>query len=204
MLAALPDPPAATGCAPWRVRSTVSTNTIGWLGRPAVRDTATHWARHNSSICVADRNKEASVRGQCALPQSGAILGCLQLLHECRAAVCVPGFTVGADGSARRAPGCITRSHTRADRRHPMCKSGCLLLTLEPAAAGFGRALPPPLRRACAKSWRSVVAGNATGAAWYDGMAAAATRALPLDDVEGGEARDVLLLFGAPRERWSG
>ena len=32
MLATLPD--AATGCAPWRVRSTVSTNTIGWLGRP--------------------------------------------------------------------------------------------------------------------------------------------------------------------------
>ena len=80
-----------------------------------------------------------------------------------------------------------------------MCKSGCLLLTLEPAAAGFGRALPPPLRRACAKSWRSVVAGNATGAAWYDGMSAAATRALPLDDVEGGEAADVLLLFDERR-----
>ena len=40
------------------------------------------------------------MRGQCALPQSDAILGCLQLLHECRAAVCVPGFTVGSDGSA--------------------------------------------------------------------------------------------------------
>ena len=77
-----------------------------------------------------------------------------------------------------------------------MCKSGCLLLTLEPAAAGFGRALWPPLRCACAKSWR----------VWWRATRRAARgttdwrrrrRAQPLDDVEGGEAADVLLLFDA-------
>lgn len=125
---------------------------------------------------------EASVRGQCALPQRSAVIGCLQLpAGECRAAVCVPGFSVPAPfRRGQRAPGCVTRSHANADVKHVMCASGCLLLTLDAEAVAVQ--IPREAARACAGAWRAVLTEERPGELWFDGLAARATRSVAVEE----------------------
>jgi len=181
-------------CRAWQLQHERSTSSIGWLGRPATRAAAKRWAVHNASVCVPEARAEASVRGQCSLPQGGAVLGCLQLpAGECRAAVCVPGFTVPDDAAeAKRTPGCVTRSHSDADVPHVMCASGCLLLTLSDAPL----VVPAPrdVAAQCASSWRTLLTEAAPGSLWYDGLV---SKASLVHDVAGGTARQ-LLIFAAP------
>ena len=174
--------PVSSTCAAHRLRATKSSSSIGWLGRAATRATASHWAVHNRSVCVPEALAEASVRGQCALPQRSAVIGCLQLpAGECRAAVCVPGFSVPAPfRRGQRAPGCVTRSHADADVKHVMCASGCLLLTLDTEAVAVQ--IPRDDARACAGAWRAVLTEERPGELWFDGLAARATRSVVVEE----------------------
>lgn len=187
-------------CRAWQLQHKRSTSSIGWLGRPATRATAKRWAVHNASICIPEVRAEASVRGQCALPQGGAVLGCLQLpAGECRAAVCVPGFTVpDGEADARRAPGCVTRSHADADVPHVMCASGCLLLTL--SAAPLSVPAPRDVAAQCASSWRTLLTEAAPGSLWYDGLVSQASL---VHDVAGGTARQLLVFATRPSDHGS-
>ena len=174
--------PVSSTCAARRLRATKSSSSIGWLGRAATRATASRWAVHNRSVCVPEGLAEASVRGQCALPQRSAVIGCLQLpAGECRAAVCVPGFSVPAPfRRGQRVPGCITRSHTNADVKHVMCASGCLLLTLDAEAVAVQ--IRREAARACAGAWRAVLTEERPGEPWFDGLAARATQSVPVEE----------------------
>ena len=183
--------PAST-CAVRRLRVTKSASSIGWLGRAATRATVSHWAVHNRSVCVPEALAEASVRGQCALPQRSAVIGCLQLPEgECRAAVCVPGFSVPAPfRRGQRAPGCVTRSHADADVKHVMCAGGCLLLTFD--AAPVVVHVPRDAAGACASAWRAVLAEERPGELWFEGLAARATRSVAVEE-KGSHSRLFLL-----------
>ena len=174
--------PVSSTCAARRLRATKSSSSIGWLGRAATRATASHWAVHNRSVCVPEALAEASVRGQCALPQRSAVIGCLQLpAGECRAAVCVPGFSVPAPfRRGQRAPGCVTRSHADADVKHVMCASGCLLLTLDAEAVAVQ--IPREAARACAGAWHAVLTEERPGELWFDGLSARATRSMAVEE----------------------
>ena len=174
--------PVSSTCAARRLRATKSSSSIGWLGRAATRATASHWAVHNRSVCVPEALAEASVRGQCALPQRSAVIGCLQLpAGECRAAVCVPGFSVPAPfRRGQRAPGCVTRSHADADVKHVMCASGCLLLTLDADAVAVQ--IPREAARACAGAWHAVLTEERPGELWFDGLSARASRSVAVEE----------------------
>ena len=174
--------PVSSTCAARRLRATKSSSSIGWLGRAATRATASRWAVHNRTVCVPEALAEASVRGQCALPQRSAVIGCLQLpAGECRAAVCVPGFSVPAPfRRGQRVPGCVTRSHTNADVKHVMCASGCLLLTLDAEAVAVQ--IRREAARACAGAWRAVLTEERPGEPWFDGLAVRATQSVPVEE----------------------
>ena len=128
------------------------------------------------------RHPEASVRLR--LPQSGAILGCLQLLHD----VAPPSACLlhRRRRRQRRARPAYAQPH-RADRRHPMCKSGCRRHA-RPAAAARSSV---PARARSTVWWLATRRATRGTTGWRRRR----RRALPLDDVEGGEADDVLLLF---------
>jgi len=177
--------PVSSTCAARRLRATKSSSSIGWLGRAATRATASHWAVHNRSVCVPEALAEASVRGQCALPQRSAVIGCLQLpAGECRAAVCVPGFSVPAPfRRGQRAPGCVTRSHADADVKHVMCASGCLLLTLDADAVAVQ--IPREAARACTGAWHAVLTEERPGELWFDGLSARASRSVAVPEEKG-------------------
>lgn len=191
-------------CLAYRLRATKSSLSIGWLGRAATRAAAARWAVHNRTVCVPEALAEASVRGQCALPQKQAVYGCLRLPPgECRAAVCVPGFSVPAPfRRGQRTPGCVTRSHAAADVRHVMCASGCLLLTLDatPVAVPATWSLPRAATAACAAAWRAVLADERPGELWYDGLAARAAQSFSLRAHDGGAAQQRLFLLAREPE----
>jgi len=168
--------PARYKCIAWRLEYTVSDHSIGWLGRPSLRRKISHWARHNRSVCVPQHRKEKSVRGQCALPQRSAIQQCLHLpRQDCRAVVCVPGFRVElTDGS--REDACVTRSHIRADTKHPMCRLGCtlLMLTEEVTVPVHSAAIA----EACATTPAIILMAPQQGALWFDDLAHTARASL--------------------------
>ena len=138
MLATLPDPPprpaARRGACVLRCPRTRS---AGWPAggardaRRAGRGTILRFAWPTGT---RKRRCAASARCRSAAQFSAACSCCTSAAPP---SACPASPSAPTAARARRAPGCITRQHTRADRRHPMCKTGCLLLTLEPAAAGF-------------------------------------------------------------------
>ena len=150
-------------------------SSIGWLSRDACRPAL---AAQRGVVRRGRSLGSRSVR----LPQRSAVMGCLQLpAGECRAAVCVPGFSVPAPfRRGQRVPGCVTRSHTNADVKHVMCASGCLLLTLDAEAVAVQ--IRREAARACAGAWRAVLTEERPGEPWFDGLAARATQSVPVEE----------------------
>ena len=107
--------------------------------------------------------------------------------------MCVPGFTVSVGRGLERPPACVTRSHTLPDQPHPMCKLGCMLLTLrEPIFLRLKRSADEVSCRAAAAA--VFVPDPPEGQVpWFDGLRRDASTAVSVSGPNG--ARGTLLLF---------